>query len=191
MTMRITQYGESVLRQQGEPVTDFGNRLARLAEAMFETMYAAEGIGLAAQQVGLALQFCVVDVRPPEGEQAQYFYELDGKRPPPVLFMPLAMANPEVEFPKRGKSDYEEGCLSFPNIRATIRRHSHIKVRFQDVDGLPHVLECDGLLARCILHEVDHLNGVLFIDHLSKKDQRKLEPDLRRLKAVTRAKQQK
>jgi len=186
--MRITQYGEPVLRQRGKPVTEFGNKLARLANEMLETMYEAEGIGLAAQQVGLPLQFCVVDVSPPEGEQAPYFYELDGKRPPPVLFMPLALANPEVEFPKGNKSDYEEGCLSFPGVRATIRRKSHIKVRFQDIDGDPHILECDGLLARCILHEVDHLNGVLFIDHLSKKELRKIEPDLRRLKAVTAAK---
>jgi peptide deformylase len=191
MKMRITKYGEPVLRQQGQPVTHFDSRLARLAEDMLATMYAAEGIGLAAQQVGLALQFCVVDVRPPEGKQAPYFYELDGRRPPPVLFMPLFMANPELTFLKRQKSDYEEGCLSFPDIRATIRRHSHIKVRFQELDGSQHELECDGLLARCILHEVDHLNGVLFIDHLSKKDYQKLEPDLRRLKAVTRAKLQK
>jgi peptide deformylase len=189
MTLRITQYGEPVLRQKGKRVVDFDAKLRRLADDMLAAMYAAEGIGLAAQQVGLALQFCVVDVRPPEGEKADFFYELDGRRSPPVLFMPLAIANPEVTFPDAHKSDYEEGCLSFPNIRATIRRHSFIKVSFQDLNGSPHVLECDGLLARCILHEVDHLNGVLFIDHLAKKDYRKLEAQLQRLKAQTGANQ--
>lgn len=185
MELRITQYGEPVLREKGRPVTEFGPELKQLAEDMVETMRAADGIGLAAQQIGRALQFCVVDVHFPDSPP-EYFYELDGRKIPFDMFMPLALANPQVEVVPLSQSDYDEGCLSFPEITGIVNRPDRIRVRYQDVDGHPHVLECEGILARCIQHEVDHLNGVLFIDHMDRRSLAKVEKKLKRLKRDTR-----
>ena len=126
---------------------------------MIETMYAEEGIGLAAQQIGIAQQIFVVDVRPPQESEIHFNYSYDGKSTPLDLFMPLAIINPEVEITDATKSLYQEGCLSFPNILGNVSRAIAIRCQFQDTDGHHHTLEADGLLARCILHEVDHLNG--------------------------------
>lgn len=185
MELRITQYGEPVLREKGEKVTEFGPKLKQLADDMVETMHAADGIGLAAQQIGKALQFCVVDVHFPENPP-EYFYELDGKRIPFDMFMPMALANPQVEEIPMTHSDYDEGCLSFPDMRGVVKRPDRVRVSYQDIDGNPHVLECEGILARCIQHEVDHLNGVLFIDQMERKALGKLEKKLKRLKRETR-----
>ncbi len=96
MLLRVTQYGEPILRKIGDPITEFDAALAQLADDMVDTMYDEDGIGLAAQQVGLALQFCVMDVRPPEGEKPEFDYSFDGKQPPLDLIMPIALANPQV-----------------------------------------------------------------------------------------------
>ncbi len=96
MLLRVTQYGEPILRKVGDPITAFDAALAQLADDMVDTMYDEDGIGLAAQQVGLALQFCVMDVRPPEGEKPEFDYSFDGKQPPLDLIMPMALANPKV-----------------------------------------------------------------------------------------------
>ena len=186
MRLRVTQYGEPILRQVGAPVTEFNAELKQLAEDMFETMYAEEGIGLAAQQIGRALQFCVVDVRPAEGAEVPFHYRIDGKSPPLDLVMPLALANPKVAIIDERDDVYEEGCLSFPDIRGKVNRPIGVRCAYQDVHGNPHVLEADGLLGRCILHEVDHLNGELFIDKMVKRDLKKNEPRLKKLKRTSR-----
>lgn len=186
MELRVTQYGEPVLRRKGAPVTEFGDALAQLADDMVDTMYAEEGIGLAAQQIGVELQFCVIDVRPPEGEEAPFNYSYDGKQPPLDLIMPLAVANPEVSIIDQREESYEEGCLSFPDIRGRVDRPIGVRCSFQDVDGNAHVIEADGLLGRCILHEVDHLNGILFIDRMDKRDLKKMEPRIKKLKRASR-----
>lgn len=186
MVLRVTQYGEAVLRQAGAPVTRFDTALAQLARDMVETMYAAEGIGLAAQQVGHALQLCVVDTqqRPTD---VDFHYLLDGKRPPIDLIMPMVLANPQISPVGTDLGVMEEGCLSFPGIRGEIKRPAAITVRYQDVQGNPHLLECNGLLARVIQHEVDHLNGVLFIDHFGNRMRKELDPEIKRLKQRSRA----
>lgn len=180
MILRVTRYGEAVLRQVGEPVVVFDAALEKLAADMIETMYAAEGIGLAAQQIGLARQMCVVDLSLIEEEDLDY--ELDGRRTPIDLIMPMALINPVVTVLPGTTLAAEEGCLSFPAIRADIPRAQVIQVSFQDVKGVRHELRCAGWFARVVQHEVDHLNGILFIDHLDRRTLRLLEPRLKRLK---------
>ncbi len=186
MRLRVTQYGEPILREVGAPVAEFDAELAQLADDMVETMHAEEGIGLAAQQVGRALQLCVVDVRPPEGAEVPYHYSYDGRQPPLDLFMPLAICNPRISIIDDREDVYEEGCLSFPGVNGKVVRPIGVRCDFQDLQGNPHVIEADGLLGRCILHEVDHLNGELFIDRMDKRDLKKNETKIKKLKRESR-----
>jgi peptide deformylase len=140
---------------------------------------------LAAQQVGYALQLCVVDLR---GLKKEFAWELDGGRPPLDLLMPLALVNPSVLPLPSEETLYEEGCLSFPGIRGDIARPDTVRVAYQDLHGVPHALFCNGLFGRCIQHEVDHLNGVLFIDRMAKKVRAGLDDDIKSLAKATRAK---
>jgi peptide deformylase len=183
MTLRITQYGESILHQKGKNVEIFNSELSKLSIDMLESMRQVEGIGLAAQQVGKALQFCVVDV--PEHPEFPTTCILDGKPLSSILLMPLSLANPSVDFLPSDEFYYEEGCLSFPEIRGDVARPERIVVRYQDLDGAVHQLECDGLLSRCIQHEVDHLNGVLFIDRMEKDVLSEIKSEIKALKKNT------
>ncbi len=185
MTLRITQYGESILHQDGKVVSSFGAELTELANQMLEAMDQAEGIGLAAQQIGEAIRFCVVDV--PEHPEYPMTCILDGKPLSPSLLMPMALANPEVSPLPSDEYYSEEGCLSFPEIRGEVARPERISVKYQDLEGNAHQLECDGLLARCIQHEVDHLNGVLFIDRMEKKTFAEIKTEVKELKQRTLA----
>jgi peptide deformylase len=184
MSLPIVHYSDPILRRKGEKVTAFDASLAELSAAMIATMHAANGIGLAAQQIGRAVQICVVDLRPVE---VDFTWELDGAKPPLELFMPLTLVNPELTV-VRGTDEYiyEEGCLSFPNIRGDVTRPDAITAKFKDERGVPHVLKCDGLLARCIQHEADHLNGILFIDRMDKKVRTKIDPEIKALAKATR-----
>jgi len=183
MLLQIVQYNEPVLRRKGEKIAAFDAALAQLADKMIETMHSAGGIGLAAQQIGQAVQLCVVDLRQAE---VDYTWQLDGKKPPKELIMPMALVNPSVTAESRPTTESEEGCLSFPDIRGDVIRPDQVKVRYQDVQGHTHALECTGLLSRCIQHEADHLNGVLFIDRMDKKTLARLDPALKALKKQTR-----
>jgi peptide deformylase len=184
MRLRVTQYGEPILRQQGEPVTSFDGELQTLVSDMFETMYAEEGVGLASQQIDKALMVCVLDVSHLPDEELDY--QLDGLRQPIDLIMPMAMVNPSVSpLPSKTVAG-EEGCLSFPGIRGDVPRPDAIEVAYQDVRGTPHKLVCSGWFARVVQHEVDHLNGVLFIDHMEKRQLRMLDSQIKRLKQQTR-----
>ena len=183
MPLRITQYGEAILQQKGEDVISFDINLSNLAQEMLEAMQEADGIGLAAQQIGQATRFCVVDV--PDHPDYPISCRLDGKSLSPSLLMPMALANPEVEFLPSEEYFYEEGCLSFPEIRGEIARPECIRVTYQDLDGVSHQLDCDGLLARCIQHEVDHLNGILFIDRMEKKEFAEIKGEVKALKKRT------
>jgi peptide deformylase len=185
MALPIVRYNQPVLRKKGQKITAFNPALATLAGEMIATMHDAEGIGLAAQQVGQALMLCVLDLR---AAKKDFTWKLDGARPPLDLFMPLVLANPVVTITK--DTDlyvYEEGCLSFPGIRGDVVRPDAISVTFQDEAGVPHVLECDGLLARCVQHEVDHLNGVLFIDRMEDDVRAKLDAEVKELAKETKA----
>ncbi|MGZ0656237.1 peptide deformylase [Coraliomargarita sp. W4R72] len=186
MILRVTQYGEPILRKVGKPITKFNEALAELANNMVDTMYDEEGIGLAAQQVDQALQFCVIDVRPPEDVEVPFNYSFDGKQPPLDLIMPMAIANPKITIIDATEDVYEEGCLSFPGVNGRVDRPIGVRCEFQDTEGNPHVIEADGLLGRCILHEVDHLNGKLFIDLMYKRDLKKNETKIKKLKRESR-----
>jgi len=184
MLLPIVHYNSPILRKKGAKVTSFDPELQELANNMIETMHDAGGIGLAAQQIGRALQLCVVDLRDGKWE---YDWSLDGAKPPKDIFMPLVVVNPVVTPLFSEETVYEEGCLSFPEIRGDISRPDAISVAFQDTFGTPHVLSCTGLLSRCIQHEVDHLNGVLFIDRMQKKVRAGIEESIKELAKQTRA----
>jgi peptide deformylase len=161
----LSYYGEDVLRQKAEPVTQFGTEeLRTLVEDMFETCEAEEGAGLAAPQIGVGLRLFVVDC--PEFPED-----------PDDPVQQFAICNPEV-VDKQGTVDSEEGCLSIPGVRATLRRARRITIRGQDVEGEPIEIEADGLVSRCIQHELDHIDGVLFIDRLSSLKRQMLRKQL-------------
>lgn len=184
MRLPIVHYNSPILRQKGAQVADFDSSLATLVQDMVETMQGANGIGLAAQQIDLPLQLCVVDLRLADKD---FDWLLDEAHPPIDIFMPFAVINPIVTVaPKTRKTVYEEGCLSFPEIRGDVVRPDEISVSYQDQFGIPHVLRCNGLLSRCIQHEVDHLNGTLFIDRMAKGVRQEIERDVRELARVTR-----
>jgi peptide deformylase len=148
--LKIIQYGHPTLRVRCDPVTEFTPELKELAEAMFQTMEANEGVGLAASQVDQRIRLLVVNVPKKDSEEVTR----------------VAAVNPEV-LEVEGEWEYEEGCLSIPDIRDNVVRPERIKLRYQDLDGEAHELEATGLLSRVFLHEIDHLNGVLFVDYLS------------------------
>jgi peptide deformylase len=183
MSLPIVHYNLPVLRKKGAKISAFTSVLRKLADGMIDTMHEAQGIGLAAQQVGHALQLCVVDLRE---AKVDFTWELDGTHLPLDLFMPLVIVNPVVTELPSPETVYEEGCLSFPEIRGDIVRPDAISVKFQDSTGTPHQLTCDGLFSRCVQHEVDHLNGVLFIDRMEKKVRAPLEHSIKQLAKETR-----
>ena len=186
MILRVTKYGDPILRKIGEAITSFDEELAKLADDMVDTMYDEDGIGLAAQQIGKALQLCVVDVRPPEGVEVPFSYSYDGKQPPLDLIMPMVICNPKITIIDNSEDVYEEGCLSFPGVNGRVDRPVALRCEFQDITGNTHQIEADGLLGRCILHEVDHLNGKLFIDRMYKRDLKKNETRIKKLKRESR-----
>jgi peptide deformylase len=164
MVLPIVLYGDPVLRTKGKLVTEVTPEVRRLAADMLETMYDARGVGLAAQQIGVALQLAVVDVS--HDPQCITYLRVNGVDTPMQTIMPLVFLNPKLEFGK-AKATSEEGCLSFPDVRENIRRSSDLKATLTLLDGSTIVLETDGLLSRAIQHETDHLNGILFIDRVS------------------------
>jgi peptide deformylase len=185
MALRIVHYNNPVLRAKGEKVNEFNAALVEFANEMIDAMHEAGGIGLAAQQVGRPVQLCVVDLR---ASEADFNWELDGAKPPLDLFMPLVLANPKIKvIPDTVDTIYEEGCLSFPKIRGDVERPDAIIAEFRDEHGVPHILKCDGLLSRCIQHEVDHLNGILFIDRMDKKTRHTIDDDVKALAKETKA----
>ncbi|MGJ5818833.1 peptide deformylase [Paludibaculum fermentans] len=150
MVLRIVKYGDPVLEQVAQPVAEFGTpELKQLVEDMFETMYANKGIGLAAPQVALSQRLTVIDPSAGEDPEAR-----------------IVLINPEI-VSKQGSQIGEEGCLSIPGFREDVKRFNKVKVRAQNVDGETFETDGEELLARAMQHEIDHLNGVLFLSHLS------------------------
>ena len=184
MQLRVTQYGEPILRNKGTKILVFDQELAKLSENMLETMYEAEGIGLAAQQIGLDLQIFVIDLQLPDAA-IDFECTYDGKHLPLSLIMPLVVINPEIT-PVGSDSMAEEGCLSFGSIRGLVKRQESVILRFQDLEGNFHTIECGGIFARCIQHEYDHLQGILFIDRMERPTLHALEAKLKKLKRAAR-----
>ena len=183
MILEITKYGNPILRQKGEAIEKITPEIKRLIADMFETMHDRHGVGLAAQQVGRALQLTVIDVR--EVQDRPSTLELKGKSADPCGIMPLVLINLELK-PTGEPVASGEGCLSFPEIYAEISRPESVDVKAMDAKGKLQAFRCGGLLARAVQHETDHLNGLLFIDRMDKKTKAELQPELDDLQAATK-----
>lgn len=183
MILSILEYGDPILRAKGKPVENIDDRIRELARNMVDTMHAANGVGLAAQQIGEALQLTVLDVSLVEDRPSTL--KLDGKEVDPKAAMPLVLVNPEIEL--RGETESGiEGCLSFPEITGDIERAKAVIVRAQSLEGGSIEFEASGFLARAIQHEGDHLNGILFIDRMNSAAKAALSSRLKRLQKETR-----
>lgn len=156
--LHILEYPHPGLREKAKPIEQIDNQITQLAKDMLETMYDAPGIGLAATQVHVAKQLIVLDLS-------------DSKDQPLVLINPQIIA-------ESGHQTYEEGCLSFPGIYAKVERANNITLKYQDLEGEPQQIEADGLLAICIQHEMDHLQGKVFVDYLSPLKQMRIRKTL-------------
>ena len=161
--LEIVKYGDPVLRKKTEPITEITDDIIQLAQDMLETMYAAPGVGLAGPQVGKSLQICVIDVVP------------DGKRDPIVLINPKVVSGED-------KIELEEGCLSFPKIYEKVKRWNKIQAEYVDLKGNLNKVEVEGFLAKAFQHEIDHLNGKVFIDYLPDWKRKLVEKEIRRRK---------
>lgn len=186
MLRRITKYGEEILKQPAAPVKDFDENLKRLAFDMVETMYQANGLGLAAPQVGESKALFVIDMRRRLNTDAPCEFTIDGKTLPLDIAMPLVAVNPSIELVGEYLETCEEGCLSFPGIYAAVERVDVVRLKYCDVLGVPHELVCSGLFARCVQHEFDHLSGVCFVNRLENAELFKIEKKLKKLRRETR-----
>ena len=164
MVLKIVRYPAPVLRAKCRAITEVTPEIRELAENMIDTMREANGVGLAAPQVAVDQQLAVIDVS--HNPQCLTFLRINGVRADMVANMPVVFMNPVLELGKDKDVD-EEGCLSFPRLRGDIRRSEQVKVTFTNLSGETQTWEMDGLLARAFQHEIDHLNGILFIDRLS------------------------
>ena len=173
MKLKIYKYGEPVLREKSEPVAVVTEPLRILAADMIATMHAAKGVGLAAQQVGRTERICVIDI--PEGcenEEDEAFNS--------IVPMPLVLFNPEI-ISRDGTQLDKEGCLSFPGIGGSVERAAQVTCQYLDMNNMPQIVTARGFLARAIQHELDHLDGVLYVDHLSEAERLSFEPKLKKL----------
>ena len=184
MILQILQYGDPILRVKGKPIEIIDDRIRELATNMIETMRAAHGVGLAAQQIGEALQLTVLDISQVEDDRPSTL-KLDGKDIDPKTAMPLVLINPEIEL-RRETEVGVEGCLSFPEITGDIERAQAVTVRAQSLEGETIQIEAGGFLARAIQHEHDHLNGILFIDRMRSAAKVALSSRLKRLQKETK-----
>ena len=184
MILPVIKFGTPVLRQKGAKIEGITPEIKKLIADMFETMEENNGVGLAAQQIGVAKQLTVIDVR--EVKDRPSWAEIDGKPIDLADIMPLVLINPEVT-PVGEPVKGSEGCLSFPEIYAEISRPESVDVRALDAKGKPIAFRCGGLLARAVQHETDHLNGLLFIDRMEKKIKLELQAELDDLQAQTKA----
>jgi len=150
MPLEILTYPDERLRERSAEITEFGPELEALARDMVETMYEDNGIGLAAPQVDRRIRLIVLDVSGPEQRTAL-----------------MQLANPRI-VEASGEEESEEGCLSVPNIRTNVKRAQRVVIEAQELDGTPRTIEAEGLLAVCLQHEMDHLDGVLIVDHMSR-----------------------
>lgn len=180
MILEIVQYGNPVLRKKCRPVEVIDDELLEFVQDMNETMIDANGVGLAAPQVGRDIRLAIVDVS--HDPDCVSFLKVNGEDAKMEDVMPLVFINPELDLDGPKESD-SEGCLSIHDIRANVRRPSIVRAKLPQLDGSVIELESDGLLARAIQHEVDHLNGVLFVDRISPAAKVSVKRKLRRLGA--------
>ena len=183
MIREIVIYGHPVLRKKGKRIDEVTDEIRTLAEDMIETMHDAHGVGLAAQQIGEAIQLTVIDVSDAENRPSRMW--IDGQEVDPKEHMPLILLNPQLELSRETEIG-PEGCLSFPEVTSEISRAERVKVTALDLDGKPVSFEAEGLLSRAVQHETDHLNGILFIDRMSSAAKVTLGNKLKKLAAGER-----
>jgi len=183
MLLEVLKYGHPVLRQKGAPIESLTPEIKRLIADMLDTMHERHGVGLAAQQIGRALQLTVIDVR--EAKDRPSTLELRGRTVPVEEFMPLVLINPQIT-PHGQTVVVGEGCLSFPEIFGEIARLELVDVHALDIKFKPMEFCAGGLLSRAIQHEVDHLNGVLFIDRMNRNTREELRGALETLQTATK-----
>lgn len=183
MILEVVKYGNPVLRAKGLEIQKPDDALRKLADDMIETMRAHHGVGIAAQQVGVPLQLTVIDVAGIEDRPSAMF--LDGEPVELEKHMPLVLLNPKLKLSAE-KEAASEGCLSFPEVTADVTRATGVRCTTTLLDGRELVFEATGLLARALQHEVDHLNGVLFIDRMSSAAKAGLAGKLKRLQREVR-----
>ena len=184
MVLPVVRYGDPVLRKKGAKIESITPEIQQLVADMFETMKHAHGIGLAAQQVGRALQLTTIDLRGVKDRPSRLW--LAGQEADVESFMPLVLINPVVR-PVGTRASGPEGCLSFPEIFGDIERPAEAEVTAQNERGESFSFKAGGLLARAIQHEVDHLNGILFIDRMDTETRADVQPDIDVLLAKTKA----
>jgi peptide deformylase len=184
MILSILRYGDPVLRTKGQRIEKVDDQIRELAANMLQTMHAAHGVGLAAQQVGEALQLTVLDISQVEDRPSTM--KLNGEDADPTASMPLVLINPEIELGSQTEIG-TEGCLSFPEITGEIGRAKSVITRAQNLEGEKIEIEASGLLARAIQHEVDHLNGILFVDRMNSAAKAALSSRLKRLQKQTKS----
>jgi peptide deformylase len=183
MKLPILQYGDPILRAKGKRIEKIDGRIRQLTQDMIDTMHAANGVGLAAQQVGEALQLTVIDVSQVEDRPSTM--KLNGTDVDPRTAMPLVLINPEIKLV--GETELAmEGCLSFPEITGEIERAKSVTISAQTLEDGQIEIEASGLLGRAIQHEVDHLNGILFIDRMNSAAKAALSSRLKRMQKETR-----
>jgi peptide deformylase len=164
--LEVVKYGHPALRSKGRKIEKIDDSIRTLAEEMIVTMYEEDGCGLAAHQVGRSIQLAVIDVMPAFEDRPSRAW-INGRELELDSFMPLVMINPEIHPIGDEKSTEVEGCLSIPGLHEDIQRPSRVRIVCQDLDGSTLDFEAEGLLSRAAQHEVDHLHGILFVDHLS------------------------
>ena|SRR5438105_5541930 len=184
MILPIVKFGHPALRQKGKRIEKITEDIQQLVGNMLETMYKAAGVGLAAQQVGEPLQLTVIDVRAAKDRPSTL--EIEGKPGDVASFMPLVLINPQIK-PFGDPAVGPEGCLSFPEMYADITRPQSVEVQAWNAKGESIEFKAGGLLSRAIQHEIDHLNGILFIDRMTSEDKSALKPQLDELQTETRA----
>ncbi len=182
----IIEVPDPRLKTVSQDVSEFGEDLKTLVADMFDTMYAANGIGLAAIQIGIPKRLLVIDLQPEDPDAPPVECEHDGTKHthPATKKEPRVFVNPVIVDPAEQLATYQEGCLSVPEIYADVDRPETCTVQYQDVDGAMHEEQLEGLMATCIQHEMDHLEGILFIDHLSRL---KKQMALKKLKKIRQA----
>jgi len=163
-TLPIFTYGFDILRKKTRRITKVDDGLIELIGSMFNTMHKARGIGLAAPQIGLDIALTVIDINKAEEDKK-------------IKHLPLTLINPVLK-DKHGEVIMEEGCLSIPYLRCELSRPEIVYVEYQDIDLNRHHIELNGLLSRVTQHEIDHLNGILFTDHVSKEEKKKIKDEL-------------
>ena len=183
MILPIVKFGDPMLRTKGKAIEKITPEIKRLVGDMFETMHDAAGVGLAAQQVGQALQLTIIDVRAVKDRPSTM--EIDGKPVDVAAHMPLVLINPRIT-PFGNPAKGPEGCLSFPEIYTDIARPESVEVEAINAEGKPIRFKAGGLLSRAVQHEVDHLNAILFIDRMTAEAKAEVKDEIDALQAETK-----